>query len=85
MTTGQTIKILRKKEVLAITGLSKSSLHLRINDETMVPSISLGERAVGFIENEVQAVLASMVAGKSKDELRDLVRDLVTKRQQIPS
>lgn len=83
MITGQSIKIIRKKEVLTITGLSKSSLHLRINDETMVPSISLGERAVGFIESEVQAVLAAMVAGKNKDELRLLVRDLVAKRQQL--
>jgi prophage regulatory protein len=83
MTTGQTIKILRKKDVLELTGLSKSSLHLRINDGTMVPSISLGERAVGFVNIELQAVLAAMVTGKSKDELRSLVRDLVTKRQQL--
>ena len=82
MITGQSIKIIRKKEVLTITGLSKSSLHLRINDGTMVPSISLGQRAVGFIENEVQAVLSAMVAGRSKDDIRTLVNNLVIQRQQ---
>jgi prophage regulatory protein len=82
MTTGQTIKILRKKEVLELTGLSKSSLHLRINDGTMVPSISLGERAVGFIEFEIQAVLSAMVAGKKKRDIQALVSSLVTQRQQ---
>lgn len=78
----QTIKIIRKPEVLSITGLSKTTLQTRINEGLMPPSISLGERAVGFLDHETQAVMRFIAAGKSKDEIRALVSYLVEQRQQ---
>ena len=78
----QSIKIIRKPEVLSITGLSRTTHQTRINDGLMPPPISLGERAVGFLEHEIQAVISAMAAGKSKDDLRALVNYLVEQRQQ---
>ncbi len=79
----QTLKIIRKPEVLSMTGLSRTTHQTRINDGLMPPPISLGERAVGFILHETQAVLAAMASGKSKDDIRALVSYLVDQRQQL--
>lgn len=80
--TPQVIKVIRLPDVINQSGLPKTTLFYRINEGLMPPSFSLGGRAVGFIEHEIQAVLATMAAGKSKDEIRALVRYLVEQRQQ---
>lgn len=46
--------ILRLPEVKSRTGLSRSTIYLRVNDGTFPAPVSLGERAVGWIESEVQ-------------------------------
>lgn len=78
----QSIKIIRKPEVLSITGLSRTTHQTRVNKGLMPPKISLGERAIGYLEHEIQAVLTAMVAGKSKEDIRSLVSYLVAQRQQ---
>lgn len=45
--------ILRLPAVKARTGLSRSSIYLRVSEGTFPPSISLGARAVGWIEQEI--------------------------------
>lgn len=45
--------ILRLKEVQARTGLSRSTLYERIKAGTFPQPISLGIRAVGFLESEI--------------------------------
>jgi prophage regulatory protein len=74
-------QIIRKYEVLSILGLSKSTLHNRINDGLIAPSICLGGRAVGFIKYEVDAVLGAYVQGKPNDEVKALVLSLIESRQ----
>lgn len=81
-TQPQPIRIIRKPELLKLSGLSKTTLQTRINTHLMPPSISLGDRAIGFIEFECQAVLRAMAAGKSKDEIRALVSYLIKQRQE---
>jgi prophage regulatory protein len=73
--------ILRKPEVLAKTGLSRSTLHARIKENLFVPPISLGERAVGWLSHETDTVLNAMVAGQSKDQIKVLVGSLVAQRK----
>ena len=76
------IKINRKPEVLEATGFKKSTLYTRIKAGLMPPPISLGGlRAVGWIEHEVQAVLAAMCSGSSQDEIKLLVQKLISQRQ----
>ena len=76
-------KMLRKKEILNIIGLSRTSLQIRISEGLLPPPVSLGYRAVGFIEREYQIVLSAMAAGKSKQEIKSLVNELMIKRQQL--
>lgn len=79
----QQLKIERKFEILARYGLSSSTLHVRINEGLIPPPISLGDRAVGFPEHETSAVLAAMIAGSSKAEIKVLVASLVEQRQSL--
>ena len=71
----------RKPEVLKRLGLAKSTLHDRINHNLLPPPISLGARAVGFLQHEIDAVLAAMIVGKSNDEIKVLVLELVAQRK----
>lgn len=50
-----TTDIIRLPEVKARTGLSRSTIYLRISTGTFPKPISLGGRAVGWIETEIQA------------------------------
>lgn len=46
--------ILRLPDVKNRTGLSRSTIYLRVNDGSFPKPISLGGRAVGWIEEEIQ-------------------------------
>ncbi|NPT46158.1 AlpA family phage regulatory protein [Paraburkholderia sp. 1N] len=45
--------IIRRKQVEALTGLSRSTIYLRISQGTFPRNISLGARAVGWVESEI--------------------------------
>ena len=73
--------ILRKPEVIKATGLSNTSLFERTKDGLFPTSISLGGRAVGYLEKEVSAVVTARAAGQNDDQIRHLVKLLITKRK----
>jgi prophage regulatory protein len=73
-------RILRKPDVLALTNLSKSTLYNRMKDGLWPTPISLGERAVGFVQSECEAVLQAMIAERSPEQIKTLVRELITNR-----
>ena len=50
-------KILRLPQVKSQTGLSRSTIYLRIKNKEFPESISLGGRAVGWLESDIQAWL----------------------------
>ena len=47
-------KILRFPQVKGQTGLSRSTIYLRIKNKEFPESISLGGRAVGWLESDIQ-------------------------------
>ncbi|MXY68670.1 MAG: AlpA family transcriptional regulator [Acidobacteriia bacterium] len=53
------MKVLRLPDVVARVGLSKSTLWRRINDGEFPEPIKLGPRAVGWLEEEVDAWIKS--------------------------
>ena len=59
MTTRHTI--LRLPEVKARTGLSRSTIYLRIAEGKFPPPINLGERSVGWVEAEIDAWIAKRI------------------------
>lgn len=46
--------ILRLPTVKIRTGLSRSTIYLRVSEGTFPKQVSLGGRAVGWIESEIQ-------------------------------
>ena len=53
--------ILRLPSVKARTGLARSTIYLRIAEGTFPKPVSLGGRAVGWVEAEVEAWLAEQI------------------------
>ena len=46
--------ILRLPAVKARTGLSRSTIYLRLSQGTFPKKVSLGPRSIGFVESEVE-------------------------------
>ena len=46
-------RIIRLPEVIQKTGLSRSSIYLRMSKQEFPKSISIGDRAVGCIEDDI--------------------------------
>ena len=72
--------ILRLPAVRSRTGLSRSTIYLRIKEGTFPPPVSLGARAVGWPASEVSALNAARIAGKTDAEIRALVVKLEASR-----
>jgi len=66
--------ICRFPSVLAGTGLSRSTIHRRIHEGLFPRPVSLGAKAVGWPAVEIDALNAARIAGKSDDEIRELVQ-----------
>ena len=73
--------LLRLPAIKACTGLSRSTLYLRIADGTFPKPVSLGARAVGWPSDDVQALLAARIAGWSNNDVRTLVVKLEAARK----
>jgi len=58
--------ILRLPGVKSRTGLSRSTIYLKISDGKFPLPISLGERAVGWLESDIDAWLSAQVEKSRK-------------------
>lgn len=73
--------ILRIAAVKTESGLSRSTIYLRVSQGLWTKPVSLGARAVGWPSDEVAALNAARIAGKTDDEIRDLVENLEEARK----
>lgn len=73
--------ILRLTEVKKKTGLSRATIYAQQTQRVFPPSIDLGPRAVGWIESEVDAVIAARASGADETSLKNFVEKLVASRQ----
>lgn len=76
-------RILRSPAVLATSGKCRASHYNDIRAGLFTKPISIGKRAVGWPEREVEALQAARIAGKSDDEIRGLVRQLEAARKGV--
>jgi prophage regulatory protein len=76
-----THNILRLPAVRASTGLSRSTIYLRIAQGAFPRPVSLGGRAVGWPASEVAALNAARISGKTNSEIHDLVVKLEAARK----
>jgi prophage regulatory protein len=71
----------RLPEVLAARGCKRSKHYNDIKAGLFVPPVELGKRARGYPRHEKEAINAAVLAGKSEDEIRALVQQLIAKRK----
>lgn len=61
-------KLLRKKDVLAATGFENSTLYKYISEGGFPKPVSLGERAVAWVESEVEAWIEARICARDLAE-----------------
>jgi prophage regulatory protein len=74
-------RILRFPEVKNLSGLSRSTIYLRISERLFPRPILLGPRMVGWRESEIAAVNAARIRGANEEEIRLLVAKLESARK----
>ena len=74
-------KIQRLPAVLSETGVSRSTTYNQISQGLFTKPVSLGPRAVGWPADEVAAINAARIAGKTEEEIRSLVVKLEAARK----
>lgn len=76
------LKVLRMPAVQERTGYCRTSIYNRIQCGLWPKQVHLGgQRAVGWLEHEVSAMLAAYAAGKSEADIRTLVVHLEAQRK----
>ena len=61
-------KILRLPTVKDLTGLSRSTIYLRISKNEFPSPISLGGRAVGWVESDINNWLAEKIEASRQEK-----------------
>lgn len=77
---GHALIIKRAKDARGQFGIAQSTFYEWIARGLMPPGIALGWRSVGWPAHELDAIAAARIAGKTEDEIRALVLDLVAAR-----
>ncbi|PUA70901.1 DNA-binding protein [Vibrio cholerae] len=61
------IRLIRFREVLAMKGLSRSSMYRFIEENQFPTQVQLGGRAVAWVESEVQEWIAQRITNRRVD------------------
>ncbi|CAK1718262.1 DNA-binding transcriptional activator AlpA [Vibrio crassostreae] len=56
------MRFLRLKEVIALTGLGRSSIYKFMEENTFPKTVSLGGRAVAWVESEIEEWMEQRLA-----------------------
>lgn len=60
------MRIIRLKEVIDVTGLARSTVYKYVTDGSFPKPVSLGDRSVGWVENEVHEWILARI--EQRDE-----------------
>lgn len=77
------LTLIRKYEVKNRYACGFTLCQQKINDGLIPPPLKLGSRGVAFFEQEINATLAVTIAGYSDEQIKEFVRDLVSKRKDL--
>lgn len=79
----ESIKILRLPAALERLGMGETSYRTAMADGLLPKLITLGARAVGIPEHELNQVIRARIAGLPDDEIRKLVERIHADRARI--
>lgn len=78
------MSILRMPAVKAETGYrSHASIYTAIKDGLFTKPVPIGQRSVGWPDDEVRAINVARIAGHTDDAIRALVKRIHAKRQEL--
>ncbi len=80
------MKLIKLPQVLGLTAKARSTHYNDIKAGMMTPPVKIGgddSQSVAWPEHEITAINAARIAGKSNDEIRQLVVRLVADRQGV--
>lgn len=77
------ITIQRLTQSRKMLGISRSTFYLQISQGLITKPIQIGLRAVGWPSNEIEAIVNARVAGKSIQEIKNIVVELQAQRRSI--
>lgn len=75
------IRCIRLPELTALLGIGKSSVYLLVANGLLPPPIHISTRCSTWPLGEIRAVVGARAAGKSDDEVRLVVRNIMASRQ----
>lgn len=61
-----TERVIRLKEVMTRTGLSRSTVYLHIKDGLFPKPINLGTRSVGWLESEIDTWISEKIVKRQR-------------------
>jgi prophage regulatory protein len=79
------MRLLKKTEVLKLTAKSNTTLYSDIKLGLMIPACKISQNSVAWPEHEIFAINAARVAGKSDEQIKKLVTELVKLRKGVPN
>lgn len=79
------ISIIKQSEVLEMTRQSPTTLWRQVKEGVFTPPIRVGGRSVGYIQEEVQAILSARSIGVQEEGLKQLVKTLIERRKERAS
>ena len=62
---------------------SDASVYNSVRNGTLTTGVAIGQRSRGWPDYEVKAIAAARIAGKSDDQIRELVKVLHAKRTEL--
>lgn len=74
-------RLIRRPEVEQLTGYRRSSIYARIHQGIFPPPITIGARSVAWIADEIHQVTGALINGKTQDQLKTLVTELIQRRR----
>lgn len=74
------IVLLKLPDVEARTGLAKPTIYARAKSGLFPPPVKIGKRASAWPADEIASVSHAYIAGKTEDEIRELVARIVRER-----
>jgi prophage regulatory protein len=78
------MQILRLPTVKSKAGhRSDASIYNAIRDGLFTTGVAIGLRAKGWPDYEVDAIITARIAGKTDDQIRELVKALHAKRTEL--
>lgn len=78
------MSLIRIREVKREIGhRSNASIYTDVKNGLLPPPVSIGQRAKAWPDYEVRAVVLARTAGRSRDEICELVRTLVARRGEL--